>query len=85
MPIQRADAWIVEVIVLVMMMIMIKNKDMNKNDRDDNDNRLCSFLCHKIRVIPNFMSLISSHFCRTHFAIFQTDRTAAGLSCMSQQ
>jgi hypothetical protein len=35
--------------------------------------------------VPIFIWLSSSHFCCKNFAICQTDRTATGLSCMSQQ
>jgi hypothetical protein len=33
---------------------------------------------------PIFMWLLTSHFCCTHHVNVQPDRTAPGLSCMSQ-
>jgi hypothetical protein len=77
---QHADVSIVVVIVLVMIVIVIIIRIIVTIMIRD-----CAFSSVTWHIpIPIFLWLSPSHFCCTHFAIYQIDRTAPALSCMSQ-
>ena len=85
----HTDAWIIAVIVLVMMMMMIMMIIIIITIIIIIIVTIILVYCAVSSVtwripIPIFMRLSSSHFCCKHFAICQTDRTATGLSYMSQ-